>query len=357
MAVTVEREGVDALLSLLEVASRSHALSEADVHRCILLNSYFIEFYCGWEGVTVEGLSQILRDLAGPARFEPNSVLAKLRAGFMEAIPKLGALRNRASSLQQMDFTAIENRVRRYLPEGTPIDSAIHLTIDEFNGAFQHAGEMGISLSRPFSDPAAFTDVLSHELHHLGFRYWATRDSRRQLLLSEDSARSVAVGFVENLLFEGMAVKFFTSNQFSPDATGLVPEEPSTEYRLKVEGFRRNENTLFKHAEALLRDCLTDSADLEHCRRSAQGFLVDLQGVQPSGHYLGWRMVDTMSTEQENASIVDNIRDLSHFLEQYNHAAEIQGTYHFGDDVVRLFSSAWIDLPEQDNISRETISE
>jgi hypothetical protein len=227
------------------------------------------------------------------------------------------------------------------LPANTPIDCTIHLTIDEFNGAFQYQNGIGLSLTRSYSDPDLFSDLICHELHHIGFQYWAARDARRQALLRDQTPIAVALEHIENLIREGMAVYFFTSAQFGGSSWGLVPKSHAAAYRARVDSFRAGESSLFRRAEQILREAFRPSPDLEACRHAALALAVDLQGIQPSGHYVGWRMIQTIATRDTIGQILANIVDVSGFLQQYNEAADRAGAYVFSPEVVRDYAALW----------------
>jgi len=57
----------------------------------------------------------------------------------------------------------------------------------------------------------------AHELHHVGFAYWAERDPMRQLLLNEKSGRSVAIRHMQNLFSEGLAIFYCSPNMVMED--------------------------------------------------------------------------------------------------------------------------------------------
>jgi hypothetical protein len=335
--IAIECEGAIALLDLLEQAAHG-PVPKGTVQNCLLRNRYLVDFYCQWEGINGDSLTRALTHLTSTPEAYP--VVGKLQIGFRQAATRVDELRRRMATLRTVDFDGMEARLRKHLPADTPVDCTIHLTVDAFNGAFQFKDGIGLSLTLPCSDPVVLSDLICHELHHVGFGYGATRDSRRQAVLKEKTPRAVVVEHVENLIREGMAVYFFTSAQFT-GLWSLTPQERMATYRAKIDSFRAHEKALFLQAEGVLLEAFQPSPDFEACRRAAKAPAVDLDGIQPPGHYLGWRMIQTIAIRDTVDRITANIVDISGFLEQYNVAADQAGSYVFGPETIRGYADIW----------------
>lgn len=331
--LTIEVNGAKTLLAYLSSAEKSGV----ELERVLQANPFFVDFYCQWSGVTRETLADAIAHCAQPGWTSPSQVLTVLSMGFRRAIEEHKPIAARLEELEHFDLSDLSGRVLPYLPAGTPLSATIHVTIDSFNGGFQFREGIGFSIFVDQANPALVMPMLAHELHHSGFRYWSQRDSSRQALLASQSGRAVAVGHVENLLMEGMA-NFFCSPfpKTKAEVTGMPPEYLER-YWTRLEGFRRNERALFAQAEAVLAQCLEPGADLEACRRAYDAIAIDLEGIEPAGHYIGFRMVEIISRNQPAERLVDCVHTLAGFLPLYNRAAAQAGGYLFDPALVDGF--------------------
>lgn len=339
MALEIEWRGAQALLELLGRLGRGEPPADAEWQRALSANRFFVDYYCGWEGVTRENLLDTLRRCTEGAGLPDLPVLARLSQGFRQAALEGEALWQRLDRLRQIDASAILDRALPYLPSATPLQSTLHLTIDGNNGGFMSAGEIGLSLLREITDPEVFTPLVAHELHHAGFRYWAERDARRQALLAEPSGRAVAVRHVQNLLSEGLAIHYCSPLPALPDAAAPGDELPP--WLAKMARYRREERALFAEADELVRRCLAPGADVVACRRACDGMVMDPEGIQPKGHYVGARMVETMARVHPQAAVIACVRALDDFLPLYNEAARQAGGYVFDAATAAQFRRLW----------------
>ncbi len=289
-----------------------------------------MDFYCQWEGVTSESLIEVVCRFSEP-EFEPSlPVLSALTKGFRQAVEESECLQAKLGFLMTTNTSAIVDRVMAYLPRNTPLRSVVHITIDGFNGGFQHQGEMGLSLLGNVTNPEQFESGIAHELHHVGFFYWAERDLVRQAILKECSGLAVAVRHVQNLLSEGLAIFYC-----SPDM--MRDERTTGAYARKLAKYRQEESWLFAQAEKVLALSLDPDADLDTCRRAFEDVALDPDGILPIAHYLGARMIETMSQFHPQERIIECVQSLSRFLPLYNQAAQEIGAFIYDPPVVERF--------------------
>ncbi len=83
-------------------------------------------------------------------------------------------------------------------------------------------------------------------------------------------------------------------------------------------------------------------ADFQACQQAYDGIAMDLEGIEPMGHYIGARMVEIMSQFHPHNSIVECIRPLPDFLPLYNQAAQQAGAFVYDPDAVEQFRRIWI---------------
>jgi hypothetical protein len=313
--------------------------SELELEKAQIANAFFIDFYSQWEGCDRETIKQAIRHFNQPEQIPSGMLPTRLAQGFRQVVDEMHLIRDRMSWLAEIDASNVAERVLAFLPSGTPLDSVIHITVDLFNNAFVHHNEMGVSLLKGATDRKTFEDAVTHELHHVGFRYWSDRDVARQALLQEKTGRAVAVMHVQNLLSEGMANYFCTPGYVFRESSKEPPSDP---YQARLARLQREEHEFFTQAEAVLALSLKPDAEYEACWEAFKTIAFDMEeGMLPAGHYLGARMVQTMEQIHPRSPIVRCVQCLPEFLPLYNEAASKVGAFVFGAHLSEQFAQLW----------------
>jgi hypothetical protein len=331
--LTVELDGARALLALLVRVQKGSIPIETELQSVVAANKFFLDFYCQWKGVNLESLKALLYRFNQPEWKPSVPVLAALAKGFRQVAKEAHRLQTKLDSLKNVNPSAIADQVLAHLPGGTPLQSTIHITIDGFNGGFQDQGKMGLSLLSNVTDPARFASAVAHELHHVGFMYWAERDPIRQTVLKERSGHAIAMRHVQNLLAEGLAIFYCSSD--------MPMDNETTKYGTKLAIYRREETSLFAQAEDLLRLSLASDADFEACSQAFEAIAIDPDGILPIAHYLGARMVEVMDRFHPHEWIIECVQSLQHFLPLYNQAAQNINAFSYDPIVVEQFCQIW----------------
>jgi hypothetical protein len=337
--LTLDLHGVQSLLVLLSRIHQGQPASKDELDAVIEANRFFVDFYSGWDGCSRDIIRQSIQYFNQPELSPPGRIPARLAEGFRQAVSERDLLNSRLEWLSATDLSHVTERLLGMLPENTPLDAVIHITIDQVNNAFVDQAGMGISLLKGVADQKTLETVVSHELHHICFRYWRSRDAARQRLLDEHSGRSVAVLHIENLLMEGIA-NFY----YSPDYvfTAAPAADPSNPLQVRMARLQREENLFFAQAEAVLSQCLEPVAAYDPCLEALKAIAMDMEDMMlPAGHYLGARMVQTMDQVHPRNRIVSSIQNLPDFLPLYNEAARKTRGYQFDEKLVDLFSKLW----------------
>jgi len=329
--LTINIEGAQVLMAFLNRTSKGNLPAESEMQTVLAANRFFMDFYSRWKGVTRESLIETMCRFNQP-EYQPESpILSALAKGFRRAVIENERMQANLEFLRCVNPPIIVGGVLAYLPAHTPLQSVIHITIDGFNGGFQYQGQMGWSLLGDIISTEQFEAGISHELHHVGFAYWVERDPIRQSLLNEKSGREVAVRHVQNLLSEGMAMFYC-----SPD---MVREEKVPEaYAHKLKSYRQDERLLFTRSEKLLALALKPDADFATCQQSLEALSIDFDGILPIGHYLGARMIESMSKHHPQKRIIECVQSLSCFLPLYNQSARKSGAFVYDPSLVEQVS-------------------
>lgn len=337
--LAISLSGARSLLGLLRRMAAGHAPTDAELDGVLDANAYFFGFYAGWEGTGRDALKGALCHFCDPARVPAGVIPTRLAEGFRRAATEMDLMGARMAWLQEVDPSDVAERVLTYLPAGTPLDATIHITVDAFNNAFAHRGDMGVSLLKGAAERHTFESAVAHELHHVGFTYWAGRDRLRQALLRERSGRGVAVLHVGNLLSEGLANYYLSPEYVFLASPGAPPSDP---YQARLARLAREEGALMAQAEAILTACLEAGAGYGPCLEAFRAIAWDMeQQMLPAGHYIGARMVATMARAQPLDRIVGCVQSLRRFLPLYNQAAREAGAYVLDADCIDRFGRLW----------------
>ena len=177
--LTIDMEGAQALLRLLQRAKEGHPAGEAELEEVLAANAFFVDFYSHWEGSSRQTIREAIRRFNQPEQVPAGILPTRLAEGLRQAVDEMGLLQSRMSWLKEVDASSITGRVLAFLPANTPLDSVIHITVDLFNGAFVYQDEMGVSLLKGMADRKTFEGAVAHELHHVGLRFWSGQDAVR----------------------------------------------------------------------------------------------------------------------------------------------------------------------------------
>jgi hypothetical protein len=337
--LTIDLEGARALLDLLQRVREGHPAGETELEEVLAANAFFVDFYSQWEDVDRETIKKAIRHFNQPEQIPSGILPTRLAEGFRQAVDEVDVLKSRMSWLTEIDTSGIVEHVLAFLPASTPLDSAIYITVDLFNNAFVYQREMGVSLLKGAADRKTFEDAVTHELHHVGFRFWSGQDAVRQTLLQEKSGRAVAVLHVQNLLFEGMANYYCTPGYVFRES----PKEPPLgSFQVRLARLQREEEQLFAQAEAILAMSLEPEAAYELCWEAFKTLAFDLEeALLPAGHYLGARMVQTMEQVHPRNLIVRCMRYLPEFLPLYNEAARKVAAFVLDAQLTDQFVHLW----------------
>ena len=331
--LTIESHGASSLLELLALYHQDRHPTQADISAALDQNEFYMDYYCQWNGVTPEKVSDALDNFSHPEWQPDHPVLAGMVRGWRYALEHLDELKGNLAIAQSIDANAMIEHTARFLPDGTPLDTSVHFTIDGFNGGFQFQDGIALSILH-FNSKDVILRTIAHELHHLGFGYWAQRNSIRQAVLAEQSGRQVALRHIQNLLLEGMA-NFYCSP--------MVIDRETMGPRLvgKLEQFQCDDLALLTQATDVFAQAMAPDADYEACTRACEGLMIDWEGIQPAGHYIGQRMIEIMSQVHGQEAIVACVQSLPDFLLLYNQAACHAGPPVFDAPSVERFSQIW----------------
>lgn len=338
--ITIKSDGAARLLELLENVVKSRRTPTDEEINSVLSTesvSFMIRAYSRVPEFSREGYMAILSNLTKPTQVSKELILLRLEDGLRSCLDhdNITLLRRRLEKILKLDFGQAEKTALRYLPPETPIRSKIYLTIDAFNTGMMFEGN--VSLSILMFDPDKF-DIsgFSHELHHVGFEYWIKRNPRLQAILEENgSYDGIAVKLICNLLSEGLANYFCTPMSIHP------PENAPEKYKEKIREYEKNLNQMVQEIKSLLSDCLSKAIRIESCQEQLTTMLIDPEGILPSIHYVGGRVIEMFDREPKinRSEIISLCKQPDHFFTLYSKIVENHRTPVFEDDLIQKIST------------------
>lgn len=341
--MTIDLNGAQALLGLLQDIQDGRDPDEPAMDAVLAANAFFVDFYSGWEGCNRDIIRQAIRHFNQLEKVPAGAIPQRLAEGFREAAEKSDLMCSRMAWLRTIDASDIAEHVLAFLPDGTPLDSTIHITVDLFNSAFVCQNEMGVSLLHGATDRQAFEKTVMHELHHVGFHFWSDRDDDRVRLLRGKTGRAVAVMHVQNLLMEGMANFYCTPEFVFGESSGTAALKEADPYQARLARLQREEKTLFAQAEAILALCLKPNVSYEACWEAFKTIAFDMEDMMlPAGHYLGARILQTLAQVYPRERILGYVQRLQAFLPSYNDAARKSGGFVFSESLVDQYNQLWV---------------
>lgn len=331
--ITLEYRGATALLDLLTQVKQGHYPSSEEISAVLDQNAFYVEYYSQWNGINRAKIVEVFENFSRPEWQPDHPVQAGMARGWRIALEYLELLRTNLEKFSAIDTSTVIERTSPYLPQGTPLDASAYLTVDGFNSGFQYQDGMGLSILM-LDQVESVLRTISHELHHRGFSYWASRDPIRQAVLVEHSGREVAVRHIQNLLMEGMANYYCSPMHIDRETMG-----PALISRL--EQLQRDRTALLTQAAEIFAQSMAPDADYEACQQACEALMIDYGGILPAGHMIGQWMIERMSQVHPQEAVIACVKSLADFLPLYNQAARQVGDPLFETSAVEQFSQVW----------------
>lgn len=109
--LTIELSGAQALLNLLHRIKERQPVSESELEDVLSANTFFVNFYSGWDGSDRETIRKAILYFDQPEHIPSGILPAKLAEGFKQAADGMDILQNRISWLKEIDASSITKRV------------------------------------------------------------------------------------------------------------------------------------------------------------------------------------------------------------------------------------------------------
>lgn len=318
----LESEGASLFLDLVEGSINGRRPTEEEIDRLLSTGSFdfMVRAYSKMLGLSREDFAAAIRALVSesPAHSDP------LKAIFEEGLrscrdqEKITQLRERLDKFLEADFGEAERIALSYLPQGTPMESTIFLTVDSFNPGMVYEGDIGLSVLSV--DPENLdTGYLAHELHHVGFRHWVCRDPELIGAFGEPKTPGdIAVKLILHLISEGLANHFCTPEMVRAGPGGS--ERKNEKIRIYEESLEQ----ILGEVWSLVSDCLLGREPLGICEERLRDMVLDRDRVLPKVHFIGERIVSLLDLDPgiERHELIELCRRPQDFIWLYRKIAE-----------------------------------
>lgn len=280
-------------------------------------------------------LHELMTDLDRPVEGEdPRGFFEKQRQGFLQARKQgYDNMMRRLEVAKSIPKTELEDLVNNYLPEETPLEIDVFLTIDNFNqGMFR---DISIFVSILRFEPGKFkVRGMAHEIHHAGVLYWFKRNEKWVKWISEkESPQRMGAELLIYLIGEGIA-----NHLISPTAVSIVDEPENDRDRRQNERVKMLEGN-YPQLVASIGDMLLKAlkGDLKESRRLYSGFSVDESGVGlPTGHFTSAKMFSEILAENDESIVLELIKDPWMFFATYNGLG--RKSHKFSHEIINFYS-------------------
>lgn len=279
---------------------------------------------------------------------EYNGRLESIYKRFKLILQDTNSLDINLNYVQKIDYSKIEKLVSLYLPKDTDMKLNLHFIVDGFNGGTiigMNNYTQCITMLYPDNFYSFGIYGMAHEFHHIGSRYWRSKDKKRMELINRNNFISLAIILVGSILDEGSAVYFF-DNQVDNEVMKIVGS--------KIMGKEQYEKITSIHSEErlkvadriaeldlFLRQLFKEGGNIDTLRNKVHTYTF-MQGIKPSlDKLIGEEMVGTIDKVFGKEKVLQCIVNLKYFLTYYNKAAIELNKIQFSQELITLWESAW----------------
>ncbi len=324
MPIEFHNSGVRFLLQKIDGVRKGVPLSDSDI-QMILANADVDIWLCAYER-WIEGARRALELILASLHKESPEGLDQwgqmIDFGLRVAVDEPDRMSSALKFFSEFSWSQAEQNTLRFLPEGTPMEVKVILTIDGFNSGMFQGNH--VFLSFVYFDPSLVSEnAFTHEFHHGGVTYWFNRHPLVQKYTGKKGTQEAwLVELFTYIVSEGLANAFC-----SPDAISLREGEGMFVEKLNstIRDFEARQDEIFTHLEKIIR-YITEEREHRRSVKEPYERLTLAQGAasMPAGHFLSGRMVQTMdkSSKVTRGQIVGLVKEPFDFFTLYNIAAK-----------------------------------
>ena len=282
--------------------------------------------FCTWIDAYAEFIpkfqEKLKKILMNPSLPTEDEYLSIFQRGLLSAanMDKLEMFESRLKRALTLPFKEYVNLALEHLPEGTPIDVDIYITLDPFNTGMMRPGKVFFSIFMIEFTPEICSGLV-HEFHHVGAMYWLEKNMKLKALKNSHEYGRILASLFTYFVTEGLA-NWYTS----PMAISVVEElEGAEAHNEAVRKLEKDKPKLLRHLQKLLRWICEKHQPVEEVRKEFNNLSVDTSGAGlPPGHFLSGYMVKVMdkSSDIPKKRIINLVKQPFDFFDLYNIAAK-----------------------------------
>ena len=231
-------------------------------------------------------------------------------------------VKKKITSIRAFDFESMLHKLESTLPSKTEIDLNLYFVFDGINAASIY-GEDSILINTMFwpsdkENEALIIDVLLHEYHHIGLKYWL-----RQYGYSNEKRYDNSNEFINymtsSIIGEGAATYFFTdSNNLYPLILESHGEIVAENFKASVENREENINELINTLNSDLLEVVSDPKSAVELADLASKYSFDPSGREPLDKTIGYFMCKRIDEKLGRDQLIDCFKDMKGFYEKFN---------------------------------------
>ncbi len=245
---------------------------------------------------------------------------------FVRLSDNLDLVRQKIALIKQFDFSAAFLELEETLPDHTDIQVEIYFLFDGINGG-SIVGSHTMLLNTMFWPSQSeyepiIKEVLLHEYHHLGVKYWLNQAGFTDELIYQDSEHMLMY-FTAEILGEGAATYFFTN---SDNLYPLVYESHGPAF---AETFRKSVTHRHEEIDQLLLQWSEDltkvstgSMTVDDFKKLSVQYSFDISGKEPIDKSIGYHICKTIDQTLGRKVLIECLKTPQKVFDYYNQARQ-----------------------------------
>lgn len=249
-------------------------------------------------------------------------------------------LKNKLALIKSFDFKSIVESLNDTLPYGTELEIDLYFVFDGINGASIVGDHVMLVNTMLWPSDAKYLsvikDVLSHEYHHIGMKYWLSK--RKQYENVYESQESFYDYFISSLVGEGLATLYFTSgDHLYPLALESHGEAIAENFKRSVNDRQTDIETLLSVLEQDLIGVLSNEMHIDHLETLYSKYSYDPSGNEPLNKTIGYYMCQSVKKHLGRNAIFKVVKNPLLIFEYYNQTKISENGFVFSEQLLGNF--------------------
>ncbi len=325
------------MINLIE--SKNELTRENFNSQCDFMNQnqgfkYMLQFY---DGVfTYENYKDILYlALNNQTYSSDNGMLMMLYENLKRINSEV--LIKKLTSIKSYNFESMLHRLELTLPTESDIELNLFFVFDGINAASIY-GEDTILINTMFwpsdlENEKLVEDVLLHEYHHIGIKYWL-RKSGYSHENRFDSSKVFIEHLTSSIVGEGAATYLFTKDStIYPLIKESHGEEVANNFRVSVENRTEDIRLLLESLNHDLLDVLNTDKNSSQLSEISNMYSFDPSGKEPLDKTIGYYMCKKIDEVLGRDHLLECFKNTCKFYQKYNATVNDSHDFRFSEEL------------------------